>query len=77
MEVLMAVKLKIVEGWDVRVLADGRIRIETDKIGEVYHVDADKLQRKIDELLGGVETIKSKSKHTHTHVHVGEKLKQH
>ncbi len=59
----------------IEVLEDGTITIDTDKIPTELHVDADKMVKEIQELLGGPVTIKQKRampQHTHkdhSHIH--------
>ena len=44
----------------IKILADGTIRVETDKISGANHLNCEQFLREISKLAGGEITIKSK-----------------
>lgn len=63
-----------VDGIEVTILADGTIKISTDKISQANHGSADKLLAMLAELTGGpVKVLKD----AHTHIHLGAALHAH
>lgn len=55
---------------DVRVLADGTVRVETGDMSGVAHKSADDFLKLMATLLGGdVEIIKAEHGHQHEHEH--------
>ena len=53
----------------IKVLEDGTIRTETDKVSAPNHGNAESFLRKMFELAGGFITRKAKHSHTHAHGH--------
>lgn len=59
----------------VRVLPDGSVRIETDKIDDAAHVRAERFLSEVQKLLGGEATRQRRTDvhhDTHDHNHEGE-----
>jgi hypothetical protein len=56
--------------FDIEILADGTIRIETDKISPANHRSAEDFLRFLEELTGAkVERRRKKGAHVHVHQH--------
>ncbi len=53
----------------VEVLPDGSVRVETDKVGQVEHMSAEKFLEFIKKEMGGEVTIKNKPGAHHHHHH--------
>lgn len=62
----MADKIKIT------VLADGTIKLETDKVSAPNHSNAEGFLREVSKIAGGEVTRKNKQGHVHAHSHEGE-----
>lgn len=60
--------------FKIKVLADGRLKIDTDEFGQEHHKQADEILKFLNEKLGAPES-ETKTKHTHGHAHVSDKLK--
>jgi len=55
----------------IEILEDGTLRITTDKIGDVNHINAESLLKFIKERMGGkVDIQKRKEEHYHVHNHI-------
>lgn len=63
--------------FDITILPDGRVKVETDDFGPAAHIQADKLLEFLKEKFGGEVIIEAKKKvtHSHAHPHVHDKLK--
>ena len=54
--------------FDVRILEDGTLSIDTDKIPAEVHASADKFLKELTALMGGPrETIQHRQTHVHEH----------
>ena len=54
----------------ISVLADGTIKLETDKVSMPNHASAEQFVRETARLAGGTTNVKGKHKHGHTsHTH--------
>lgn len=53
----------------IEITDDGTIKVDTDRISNVNHLNAEGFLRRIGELLTGKITVKQKQGHAHTHVH--------
>lgn len=60
---------------EIKILEDGRIKVETDSISQPNHLNADKLLDFISQLMGG-EVIREKKKHSHVHQSKKQTLSQ-
>lgn len=56
----------------IEVLEDGTLRITTDKIGDVNHINAESLLKFIKSAMGGDVDVKVRKdiKHVHQHTHI-------
>lgn len=63
--------------FDITILPDGRVKVETDDFGPAAHIQADKLLEFIKSKFGGEVVVEAKKKLTHGHIHshAHEKLK--
>ena len=52
-----------------QILADGRVKLDTDRISPERHESAEKLLKVLEEMMGGKQERKAKHGHTHTHTH--------
>ena len=61
--------------FEIKVLEDGMLCIETEDFSPEVHKQADDLAKHLSELMGGEVTIKEKrshaKQHTHSHTHGG------
>jgi hypothetical protein len=55
----------------VKILDDGTLKIETDKVSSANHTNAEGLLRQMSRLQGGVEKIENKQGHHREHSHDG------
>ena len=62
--------------YDITVLDDGRVKIETSRFDPASHIKAEKLMAFLQGALGKeISRTKAKSTHTHSHEHGDEGLK--
>ena len=55
----------------IEILEDGTLRVTTNKIGDVNHINAESLLKFIKDNMGGkVEVRKRKEAHQHVHSHI-------
>ena len=52
-----------------KILANGMVKLETDRVSAPNHMSADRLIKMFQESLGGETTIERKKAHVHTHDH--------
>lgn len=60
----------------VEVLADGTLKVTTDRISQPNHMSADALLKGVDELMGGPASVakrKDVTHHHHSHSHGHDK----
>jgi hypothetical protein len=57
-----------------KILPDGRLKVETDEIGQDRHVQADNIMKFLAEKLGA-PVSEAKTKHAHSHTHAHDKAK--
>lgn len=61
------------DSFEVEFLADGSLKITTDKVSAPNHANAENFLREVAKLCGGKTTIKHKhgvKGHTHTHTNI-------
>lgn len=58
--------------FTVTFLADGGIKIETDKFAEAIHTQADKFMKELEEMIGVPIEVVGKPKEQHHHHHHGQ-----
>ena len=65
--------------FTVEVLADGSLKIETDKVSAANHINAEKFLSELFRVMGGDAEIKHKhGKQIHAHtLKAGDKMPQH
>lgn len=63
----------MVNEFNIEILPDGRIKIDTDDFDPTVHTDAERIMKELEDKLGGVVEKKKKRKskgfHKHKHKH--------
>jgi len=59
------------------ILEDGTVKVNTDKISDKNHANADDVLELLEDILGSTRKTEQKEGHTHTHHHHHGKKHQH
>ena len=58
------------DSMQIEILADGTMKVTTDKVSMANHMSAEKFMKGVAEMLGGTVTkLKRKGRTSHTHSH--------